>query len=297
MATYSYDNFIKTPVEGDKKLEIYNAAGTLMYYLEPLDVNFFYRNNKVVVHFMRTQIERQPCRDHTYIELDFDTQATAQDAEIKANTAKNLILGFTEYYTTSEIDVIVETIESQIQGVTTGSTLIGLSDTPDSYTNYTGFTLTVDSSGTGVASADFSTASGYNVTASGVHSYARGEGSNATQSHSSASGYHATASGQWSFAHGFYATASGDYSTASGYYNVAASGHSVALGGHHNTVAHERSCIFGGSGYTSLSANTVYVPNLEITTNSVTSFVMTDVVDGLRYSVTLSGGTFVFNAT
>ena len=33
MATYSLDNFIKTPVSGDKKLEIYDADGNLRYSL------------------------------------------------------------------------------------------------------------------------------------------------------------------------------------------------------------------------------------------------------------------------
>ena len=119
MANYSLDNFIKTPVDGDKKLEIYNSAGNLMYMLEPLDVNFYYRNNKVVIHQLRTRIEREPCRDHSYAELDFDTQDIASQAVIVANDAKNLILTFTDYsgqtvvllenyYTSGETDIILE---------------------------------------------------------------------------------------------------------------------------------------------------------------------------------------------
>ena len=148
MATYSYDNFIKTPVEGDKKLFIYDASGNLRYTLEPLDVNFFYRNNKVIVHHLRTRIEKQPCRDHSYAELDFDTQATAELAELKANDAKNLILAYNDYYTETEVDAIVVDLESQIHAVATGSTFIGLTDTPTDYV--TGRTLTVNSAGTGV---------------------------------------------------------------------------------------------------------------------------------------------------
>ena len=104
MATYSVTNFIKTPVQGDKKLFIYDASGNLMYVLEPLDVNFFYRNNKVVIHQLRTRIERESCRDHSYAELDFASESEAQQAMNDANTAKNLILTFTDYYNTTEID-------------------------------------------------------------------------------------------------------------------------------------------------------------------------------------------------
>jgi len=144
-----------------------------------------------------------------------------------------------------------------------------------------------------VASVAYATASGYYVTASNSHAFAKGKNVTASGAYSFAFGKGENnlliASGYVSFNHSFRS----DNPNVSG----ATGDHSVILGGRDHSVIHDNSCIFGGSGITSLSANTVYVPNLEITTNSVTSFVMTDVVDGLRYSVTLSGGTFVFNAT
>ena len=124
MATYSYDNFIKTPVEGDRKLEIYDSGGNLRYMLEPIDVNFFYKNNNVIVHHLRTNIERQPSRDHAYVILDFDSEIIAQSAELKANDAKNLILSFNNYYTIGEIDQMID----------------NLSATTVQYFNSTGFT-------------------------------------------------------------------------------------------------------------------------------------------------------------
>jgi len=124
LATYSYDNFIKTPVEGDRKLEIYDSGGNLRYMLEPIDVNFFYKNNNVIVHHLRTNIERQPSRDHAYVILDFDSEIIAQSAELKANDAKNLILSFNNYYTIGEIDQMID----------------NLSATTVQYFNSTGFT-------------------------------------------------------------------------------------------------------------------------------------------------------------
>ena len=135
MANYSLDNFIKTPVDGDKKLEIYNSAGNLMYMLEPLDVNFYYRNNKVVIHQLRTRIERESCRDHSYAELDFDTQDIASQAVIVANDAKNLILTFTDYYNTGEIDEMFSNISlNDLDDVNTGGTINGY------YLSYSGGT-------------------------------------------------------------------------------------------------------------------------------------------------------------
>lgn len=135
MANYSLDNFIKTPVDGDKKLEIYNSAGNLMYMLEPLDVNFYYRNNKVVIHQLRTRIEREPCRYHSYTELDFDTQDIASQAVIVANDAKNLILTFTDYYNTGEIDEkFQELVINDLSDVNTGGTSNGY------YLSYSGGT-------------------------------------------------------------------------------------------------------------------------------------------------------------
>jgi len=149
LATYSYDNFIKVPVPGDKKLEIYDASGNLMYLLEPIDVNFYYKNNNVVIHQLRTNIERQPCRDHTYAILDFDSMTIAQMAETKANDAKNLILTFSEYYTSTEIDIIISGITSTIERIT-GSTFIDLADTPSSYSGYSGYSIIVNSGETGL---------------------------------------------------------------------------------------------------------------------------------------------------
>ena len=108
MANYSLDTFIKTPEQGDKKLFIYDNSNNLAYVLEPLDVNFFYKNNKLVIHHLRTRIERQPCRDHEYTELDFESVAISQQAEQKANNFKNIVLGYTDYYTTTEVDDLLE---------------------------------------------------------------------------------------------------------------------------------------------------------------------------------------------
>ncbi len=94
MATYSLDNFIKTPVQGDRKLEIYDASGNLQYMLDPLDVNFFYRNNKVIIHHLRTEIQNESCRNHTYVELDFISEGEAILSTTLANTNKNILLTF-----------------------------------------------------------------------------------------------------------------------------------------------------------------------------------------------------------
>lgn len=53
---------------------------------------------------------------------------------------------------------------------------------------------------------------------------------------------------------------------------------------------HDYSAIIGGQNITSLENDMVYVPGLEIVNSKI---VMTDKVDGLRYSVVLSGGTLI----
>jgi hypothetical protein len=103
--------------------------------LEPLDVNFYYRNNKVVIHQLRTRIERESCRDHSYAELDFDTQDIASQAVIVANDAKNLILTFTDYYNTGEIDEMFSNISlNDLDDVNTDGTINGY------YLSYSGGT-------------------------------------------------------------------------------------------------------------------------------------------------------------
>ena len=54
---------------------------------------------------------------------------------------------------------------------------------------------------------------------------------------------------------------------------------------------HDYSAIIVVTGITSLANNTVYVPNIEIVTESQTALIMKDVVTGTRYSLYISGGT------
>jgi hypothetical protein len=53
---------------------------------------------------------------------------------------------------------------------------------------------------------------------------------------------------------------------------------------------HDYSVIIGGSGITSLAEHTVYVPNLEIVYDS---FILKG-KDGLRYEISMSGGTISY---
>lgn len=96
MANYKLDNFIKIPIQTDKKLFIYNSSGVVMYSLDPLNVNFFSRNNFMIIDHIRNGIEDDTvCRNRRYAELDFSSESEANAAKEKANDCKNILLGYT----------------------------------------------------------------------------------------------------------------------------------------------------------------------------------------------------------
>lgn len=133
-----------------------------------------------------------------------------------------------------------------------------------------------------IAGGNFSTASGYFSRTFGAGSYVGGSGVKIGQIE-----YYVISSGITSFNHSSVLNA--NVSGATGNY-------SVILGGFNNTVSHEGSVILGGSGLTSVAANTTYVENFEINKQSETSFIVKDVVDGARYKIYVSGGTLTATA-
>ena len=77
-----------------------------------------------------------------------------------------------------------------------------------------------------------------------------------------------------------------------GYGNHIDASFGCIIAGSGNTVSHNNSVCIGGEGLTSVATDTVYVPNLEIDTQSVNALIIKDVVDGTRYQLYVSGGTF-----
>jgi len=92
----------------------------------------------------------------------------------------------------------------------------------------------------------------------------------------------------------------GNNNTISNPYNIIMGGNNnlvnndygIIIGGSGNTVVHDRSTIIGCYDMTSLTTDTVYVPNLEITTPSSSSLIVSDAYNGDRYKVFVSGGTW-----
>jgi hypothetical protein len=145
-----------------------------------------------------------------------------------------------------------------------------------------------------IVSGSYSHGEGYYTVASGASSHSEGSNTTAGGSYSHSEGYYTKALGNFgSHAEGFYTTANGNGShtegsgtTASGKYSHAEGGNTTASGdyshaGGINTIASTntsfihstnsrvtgaRSAVLGGQNITGSTADTVYVPNLNINT-------------------------------
>ena len=145
-----------------------------------------------------------------------------------------------------------------------------------------------------IVSGSYSHGEGYYTVASGASSHSEGSNTTASGSYSHSEGYFTKALGNFgSHAEGFYTTANGNGShtegsgtTASGKYSHAEGGNTTASGdyshaGGINTIASTntsfihstnsrvtgaRSAVLGGQNITGSTADTVYVPNLNINT-------------------------------
>ena len=127
-----------------------------------------------------------------------------------------------------------------------------------------------------------------------IHTHVEGAGNVAAGYWSHAEGQTTIASGWRSHSQNFQTISSGEKSHAGGDTSIA-SGSTSFVHSTNSTCNHDRSAILGGQGITSLAADTVYVPNLEIPTVSGT-IIMTS-ADGTRYKVTMqNGGTLAITA-
>ena len=156
------------------------------------------------------------------------------------------------------------------------------------------------------AIGNFSHVEGESSIASGVASHAEGEATEAIGNFGHAEGWNTQAIGEGSHAENYYTIASGPHSHAQGYQSIASGSFSHASGklsvasgdtsfvhSSGSNCSHANSAIIGGIGITSIEDNMVYVPAIEIASGSTAKIIMTDQVDGLRYSIVLSGGTLI----
>ena len=115
---------------------------------------------------------------------------------------------------------------------------------------------------------------GYTVTIGG-RSHAEGNGTTAYGQASHSEGLQTTANGIASHAEGNYTTADGNNSHAGGY-NSIANGLNSFVHSTNSTVNGARSVIIGGQNITGNENDTVYVPNLTVSTGGTTSIVSVD---------------------
>ena len=155
-----------------------------------------------------------------------------------------------------------------------------------------------------LASGNNAHAEGEQTIASGTASHAEGEDSVASGVQSHAEGKATIASGSYSHSQGYQTTAGGDYSHASGSATIASNTSSfihcnsgtvdalagAVLGGTSNILTNTatNSAIIGGNNITGSTSNTVYVPELEVT--SVGFGIILQSSNGTRYRVTVSNG-------
>jgi hypothetical protein len=155
-----------------------------------------------------------------------------------------------------------------------------------------------------LASGNNAHAEGEQTIASGASSHAEGEDSVASGTSSHAEGKTTIASGNYSHSQGYQTTAGGDYSHASGSATIASNTSSfihcnsgtvdaiagAVLGGTSNILTNTatNSAIIGGNNITGSTSNTVYVPELEVT--SVGFGIILQSSNGTRYRVTVSNG-------
>lgn len=78
MATYSINNFLGTPVSGDKMLKIYDINRKLVYQINPNISYFFTQSDIVIIRIV----------DSNDIHLDFSSNAEAAAAALKLNDAR-----------------------------------------------------------------------------------------------------------------------------------------------------------------------------------------------------------------
>jgi hypothetical protein len=130
--------------------------------------------------------------------------------------------------------------------------------------------FTTASNTTAHAEGNFTTASGIashaegqSTIASGRRSHAEGLSTTANGETSHAEGTETIASGQFSHAEGIRTTASGDYSHSGGYQS-SASGSTSFIHSYNSVVNADRSVVLGGQNITGTTADTVYVPRLNV---------------------------------
>lgn len=82
MASYSINSFVRTPVQGDINIKIYDKYNKLRYTIDP-NVAFFYKSSNVII----IKIE-----DSSEIYLDFETSSECNDALVKLNTVKQTLI-------------------------------------------------------------------------------------------------------------------------------------------------------------------------------------------------------------
>jgi hypothetical protein len=111
----------------------------------------------------------------------------------------------------------------------------------------------------------FSHAEGIETIANGLASHAEGGQTTASGDYSHAEGGNTIASGDYSHAEGFLTTSFGNQSHAGGY-NSIASGLTSFIHSTNSLVTGDRSVVLGGQNITGTTNDTVYVPNLNIST-------------------------------
>lgn len=82
MATYSLETFVRTPVQGDVSIKIYDKYNKLKYTFDP-NIAFFYKTSNLLM----IKVE-----DKNDIILDFETATECSEALIKLNTAKQTLV-------------------------------------------------------------------------------------------------------------------------------------------------------------------------------------------------------------
>ena len=157
----------------------------------------------------------------------------------------------------------------------------------------------------GVASNHYAHVEGNASVASAIGSHAEGDGTTASGGYSHAEGKDTTASGHYSHAEGNTTNATGDYSHAGGNTSVA-TGTTSFIHSTNSYVYGERSAVLGGQNITGRTADTVYVPNLNIDStpsndNALTQILARDTDGTVKYRAASSlgggGGTFTGNTS
>ena len=156
------------------------------------------------------------------------------------------------------------------------------------------------------ANANISHAEGYLTKANGQTSHAEGEQSIAQGAYSHAEGYITLASdyshsegnrtqanGLYSHAEGYLTRANGNFSHAEGNNTIAGGDYSFSTG-KNNKINGEGSAAIAAHDFTGSTTYTLYTDKIEIINSATTNqVILTDVTNGKKYGLCMSGGTLI----